>query len=53
MKIEAECVGVCQICEDNEQTKLFRVNGKLMCGDCANDIAADRQFAEMAYGESQ
>lgn len=54
-----ECEGVCDFCrdeyeEDNESPpirKLFRVNGRLMCGMCASDGQSHADACRMAYGE--
>lgn len=46
--------GICEFCKDEydepKPSKLYKLNGKLMCGSCASEVEGDREFVEMAYG---
>lgn len=56
MKVKEECVEVCEFCVDEydagqaPKTRLYRLRGRLMCSDCANECEGYREFSESAYG---
>ena len=56
MAKQSECMGICGFCLDEydeghaPSVKLYRLNRRLMCGQCANECEGDREQSELAYG---
>lgn len=47
--IQPICEGKCENCEEEDRDKivpLFKVQGRLMCADCANQWSADMRQEE-------